>query len=201
MEVEPMTKKVKAAVYARVSTLEQDTAAQENELKQYVKSRGWEVFRVYKDKISGKTTSRPALDELMGDARSGNFRCVVVWKFDRFGRSLRHLLTALDEFKQLKIDFISATEGIDTTTPGGELAFQIFGAMAQWERTLISERVKNGLREAVRKGAKLGRPPVKRLTAAEIEKVRAARLEGMTLSQISKEMGATMWTVYQASLR
>ena len=136
----------------------------------------------------------------MTDARKGKFSCVVVWKFDRFGRSLRHLLSALDEFKQLKIDFISATEGIDTTTPGGELAFQIFGAMAQWERTLISERVKNGLREAVRKGTKLGRKPVKRLTAAEIEKVRAARLKGMTLSQISKQMGATMWTVYQASL-
>jgi DNA invertase Pin-like site-specific DNA recombinase len=196
-----MAKKVKAAVYARVSTLEQHTAAQENELKQYVDSRGWEVFKVYKDKVSGIASSRPALDELMADARSGRFACVVVWKFDRFGRSLRHLLTALDEFKQLKIDFISATEGIDTTTPGGELAFHIFGAMAQWERTLISERVKNGLREAVRKGARLGRPPLKRLTAAEVEKVRVARSKGMTLSQISKRLGATIWTVYQASLK
>ena len=196
-----MTKKLRAAIYARVSTLEQDTAAQENELMGYVKNRGWDLSKVYKDKASGKTTTRPALDALMADARSGNFSILVVWKFDRFGRSLRHLLTALEEFKQLKIDFISATEGIDTTTPGGELAFQIFGAMAQWERTLISERVKNGLREAVRKGTRLGRPPVKRLTTAEIEKVRAARLKGMTLSQISKQMGATMWTVYQASLR
>ncbi|SRR5216683_2205534 len=196
-----MVKKIRAAVYARVSTLEQDTAAQENELKQYVKSRGWEVFKVYKDKVSGTVNSRPALDELMADARGGKFTCVVVWRFDRFGRSLRHLLTALDEFKQLKIDFISATEGIDTTTAGGELAFHIFGAMAQWERTLISERVKNGLREAVRRGTRLGRPPRKRLTAAEVERVRIARSKGMTLSQISKQMGAAMWTVYQASLK
>jgi DNA invertase Pin-like site-specific DNA recombinase len=196
-----MNKKVRTAVYARVSTTEQDTAAQVNELKQYVKNRGWDVFKVYSDKLSGITSSRPALDELMADAKNGKFTCVVVWKFDRFGRSLRHLLTALDEFKQLKIDFISATEGIDTTTPGGELAFHIFGAMAQWERTLISERVKNGLREAIRKGVKLGRPPRKRLTPAEVEKVRVARSKGMTLSEISKEMGATMWTVYQASLR
>ena len=196
-----MSKKVRVAIYIRVSTQGQNLDGQENELKQYAKIRGWEISRTYRDKISGTTSSRPALDELMADARKGLFHCVAVWKFDRFGRSLRNLLTALEEFKRLKIDFVSATEGIDTTTPGGELAFQIFGAMAQWERSLLSDRVKSGLSEALRKGKTLGRPAIKTLTLSEVKQVRADRATGkFTLRALAAKYRTSVWAMQQATL-
>ena len=97
---------------------------------------------------------------------------VLVWKFDRFARSLRYLVSALEEFRKVGIDFISATEGVDTTIPSGELVFQIFGAIAQFERALIVERVKAGLEQAKRDGKVLGRPSIKRLSEKEIERIR-----------------------------
>jgi len=124
---------------------------------------------------------------------------VLVWKFDRFARSLRHLVTALDEFKRLRVDFISATEGVDTTLPSGELVFQIFGAIAQFEAGLISERVKAGLAEAKRNGKQLGRPAIKKLSEAEVAKIRAARRKGVTLRKLASQFGASLWAVYQAS--
>ena len=189
----------RAALYVRVSTGAQDTKAQESELKEYAKNRGWEVTRVYRDTISGKINSRPALDELMADCRKRKVDAVLVWKFDRFARSLRHLVTALEEFKGLGIDFISATEGVDTTVPSGELVFQIFGAIAQFERTLICERVKAGIAEARRNGKRLGRPAIKKLSEAEITKIRAARRKGVTLRKLAIQFGASLWAVHQAS--
>ena len=126
---------------------------------------------------------------------------VSVWKFDRFARSLRHLVTALEEFKRLGIDFISATEGVDTTVPSGELVFQIFGAIAQFERALISERVKAGIAEARRNGKHLGRPAIKKLSAAEIRNVRAARRKGVTLRKLAAQFRTSLWAVHQASQR
>lgn len=193
-----MKKQKRVAIYSRVSTQDQSTKAQEYELQQFAKNRGWSVTRVYADKKSGATNSRPALDELMGNCRKRKVDVVLVWKFDRFARSLRHLVTALEEFKRLGIDFVSATEGIDTTVPSGELVFQIFGAIAQFERTLISERVKAGLAEAIRNGKKIGRPAIKTLSRAEIQKIRAARRRGVTLKKLSTQYGASMWTVFQA---
>jgi DNA invertase Pin-like site-specific DNA recombinase len=193
-----MKREKRVAVYTRVSTQEQSTKAQEYELQQFAKNRGWTVTRVYTDKKSGATNSRPALDELMADCRRHKANAVLVWKFDRFARSLRHLVTALEEFKRLGIDFVSATEGVDTTVPSGELVFQIFGAIAQFERALISERVKAGLAEAIRNGKKVGRPAIKTLSAAEIRKIRVARRRGVTLKKLSTQFGASMWAVYQA---
>ncbi|HXP78855.1 MAG TPA: recombinase family protein [Verrucomicrobiae bacterium] len=193
-----MKKQKRVAIYTRVSTQDQSTKAQEYELQQFAKNRGWNVTRVYADKKSGATNSRPALDELMAGCRKRKVDTVLVWKFDRFARSLRHLVTALEEFKRLGIDFVSATEGVDTTVPSGELVFQIFGAIAQFERALISERVKAGLAEAVRNGKKVGRPAIKTLSAAEIRKIRAARRRGVTLKKLSNQYGASMWAVYQA---
>ena len=193
-----MKKQKRVAIYTRVSTQDQSTKAQEYELQQFAKNRGWSVVRVYTDKKSGATSSRPALDELMADCRKRKVDVVLVWKFDRFARSLRHLVTALEEFKKLAIDFVSATEGVDTTVPSGELVFQIFGSIAQFERALISERVKAGLAEAVRNGKKIGRPAIKTLTAGEIRKVQAARRRGVTLKKLATQFGASMWAVYQA---
>jgi DNA invertase Pin-like site-specific DNA recombinase len=155
------------------------------------------VTRIYTDKKSGATSSRPALDELMADCRKRKVDVVLTWKVDRLGRSLRHLVAAFEEFKRLGIDFVSM-EGIDTTIPSGELVFQIFGAIAQFERTLITERVKAGLAEAIRKGKKIGRPPIRVLTAAEIRKIQAARQRGVTLKKLATQFGASMWAVYQA---
>jgi DNA invertase Pin-like site-specific DNA recombinase len=193
--------KKRVGVYVRVSTQDQSTKAQENELKEFARNRGWEVTHVYSDTISGTTKSRPGLDQLMADCRKRRVDAVLVWKFDRFARSLRHLVTALEEFKALGIHFISATEGIDTTVPSGEMVFQIFGAIAQFERTLICERVKAGLTEAKRKGTRLGRPPIKKLTDIDVAKIRAARKKGITLRTLSKQFGASLWAVYQAAQR
>jgi DNA invertase Pin-like site-specific DNA recombinase len=194
-----MQKTIRAALYVRVSTSEQSTKSQVSELKTYAANRGWVVKEIYSDKISGAKDNRPALQELMTACRQRKIDAVVVWKFDRFARSLRHLVTALDEFKRLNVDFISATEGVDTTIPSGELVFQIFGAIAQFERALISERVKAGLAEAKRSGTQLGRPAIKKLSPAEIAKIRTARRKGVTLRKLATQFGASLWAVHQAS--
>jgi DNA invertase Pin-like site-specific DNA recombinase len=195
-----MVKVKRAALYVRVSTAEQSTKAQEAELKTFVEQRGWIVKKIYADTISGTKDSRPALGELMKDCRRRHVDLVVVWKFDRFGRSLRHLVTALEEFKQLGIDFVSATEGVDTTSPAGELVFQIFGAIAQFERSLIVERVRSGLAQAKRDGKVLGRPAIKKLSLNEIAKIRSERSRGVTLRELAKRFGASLWSVHRASL-
>jgi DNA invertase Pin-like site-specific DNA recombinase len=194
-----MQKPKRAALYVRVSTSEQSTKAQESELKKYAGQRGWKITRVYADKISGAKDQRPALRDLMADCKRRKVDVVLVWKFDRFARSLRHLVTALEEFKSLGVNFTSATEGIDTTVPSGELVFQIFGAIAQFERSLISERVKVGLAEAARNGVAVGRPPIKRLSSEEIQKVRALRKRGASLRELAGRFGSSVWAVYQAS--
>jgi DNA invertase Pin-like site-specific DNA recombinase len=196
-----MKRTKRVAIYARVSTSEQSSAPQENELREFAVNRGWEVAGVYSDVISGAKDSRPGLNQLMQDCRRRKVDLVSVWKFDRFARSLRHLVTALEEFKRLGIDFISATEGVDTTVPSGELVFQIFGAIAQFERALISERVKAGIAEARRNGKHLGRPAIKKLSAAEIRNVRAARRKGVTLRKLAAQFRTSLWAVHQASQR
>ena len=195
-----MTEPKRAFCYTRVSTDQQSTKAQEAELRNYVKRRGWTLKKIYCDKISGMKDTRPGLSGLMADCRKGLVDVVVVWKFDRFGRSLRHLVTALAEFKSLGIDFVSATEGVDTTSPAGELVFQIFGAIAQFERSLIVERVRAGLAQAKRDGKHLGRPAKRKLTASEIGIIRSERSRGVTLRALSKRFGATLWSVHQAGM-
>jgi DNA invertase Pin-like site-specific DNA recombinase len=190
----------RVAIYTRVSTQEQSTKAQEHELKEFAKARRWAVTREYSDKASGGIHTRPGLDELMADCRKRRVDLVLVWKFDRFARSLRHLVTALEEFKGLGIDFVSATEGVDTTVPSGELVFQIFGAIAQFERALIGERVRAGVAAAKRNGKKLGRPAIKKLSEAEIGRIRAARRKGVTLRKLADQFRASLWTVHQASI-
>jgi len=193
-----MPRAIRAALYARVSTQGQSTKAQEAELNRYASVRGWAIQQTYVDKMSGAKDHRPALQQLMADCRRRKVDVVVVWKFDRFARSLRHLVTALEEFRRLGVNFISATEGVDTTVPSGELVFQIFGAIAQFERSLISERVKAGLSEARRNGRRLGRPANKALSAPEISLIRKERRKGATLRQIAKRHGASVWAVQQA---
>jgi DNA invertase Pin-like site-specific DNA recombinase len=151
----------KAAIYATVSTAHngQDPAIQTRELEEYCQRRGWELAGCYVDTgISGSKESRPELAKLMADAHRRRFDAVVVWKFDRFARSVSHLLRALETFKALGIDFVSLPEQVDTSTPTGKVVFTVLGAVAELERSLICEGVRAGIRNAKAKGKKLGRP-------------------------------------------
>ena len=158
----------RVAVYARVSTANngQDPTMQTRELEEYCQRRGWEVAGSYVDTgVSGTKDSRPELNRLMADAHQRRFSAVLVWKLDRFGRSLRHLVNALAEFEALGVAFISLKDNLDLSTPAGRLMFQIIGAMAEFERSLIVERVKAGMRNARAKGKHIGRPPRTHLSA------------------------------------
>ena len=184
----------RVAIYARVSTLDQSTDSQLLDLRRYVSERGWTSFKEYVDEgISGTKDSRPALNELMDDARKRKFDMVLVWRFDRFARSTRHLINALEEFKNLKIDFVSYQENIDTSSPLGSAIFTIISAVAQLERDIIAERVKAGLRRAVANGKKLGRPKLN----VDVEEVHRLRAQGLSLRDIAKRTGVSRTTVLQ----
>ncbi len=175
----------RVALYARVSTTEQSTESQLLDLRRYVRERGWELFKEYTDNgISGATDSRPALNELMNDAKKRRFDAVLVWRFDRFARSTKHLILALEEFKNLGIDFVSYQENIDTSSPLGSAIFTIISAVAQLERDIIAERVRAGLRRAKENGKRLGRP-VLEIDLDEIHKLRA---KGLSYRAIAKKI-------------
>src|SRR5271168_657903 len=176
---------LKIAIYARVSTKNgQDPEMQLAELREYIRNRKWKIAGEYVDKgISGASDSRPELNRLMADANRRRFDVVAVWKFDRFARSVSHLLRALETFRSLGIEFISVSESIDTSTPAGKMVFTVLGAVAELERSLIGERVKAGLRNAKAKGKKLGRPALKTLNKVEIRQLRQDRRNGMHFKQ------------------
>jgi DNA invertase Pin-like site-specific DNA recombinase len=158
---------VRAAIYARVSTINagQDPAMQTRELKEYCQRRGWHVFDCYVDNgFSGKKDSRPQLNRMMQDAHERRFDVVVVWRFDRFARSVSHLLRALETFNSLGVQFVSLSEQVDTSTPTGKMVFTVPGAVAELERSLIVERVRAGMRNARAKGKRIGRPPRSQLS-------------------------------------
>jgi len=176
----------RVAIYARVSTKDQSVDMQLNDLERYSKERGLRVFKTYKDNgVSGTKESRPALNELMNDAKKRKFDVVLVWRFDRFARSTKHLVTALYEFRNLGIDFISYQENIDTSSPLGEAIFTIISAMSKLERDIIAERVKGGLRKARDNGKRLGRPN----DDVDIYKVNKCKEQGMSIRDIAKELG------------
>jgi DNA invertase Pin-like site-specific DNA recombinase len=187
---------LRVAIYARVSTSNngQDPTMQTRELGEYIERRGWNLAGEYIDiGISGTKEKRPELDRLMADAHRRRFDCVVVWKFDRFARSVSHLLRALETFKAQGIEFVSFSEQMDTSTPAGKMVFTVLGAVAELERSLIVERVKGGLRNAKVKGKRLGRP--KRVVDAR--KLAGLRAQGFGWKKISREMGIGVGTLYR----
>src|ERR1039457_2225540 len=185
----------KAAIYVRVSTMEQDTDLQETELRQYVESRGWECV-VYRDKgQSGAKNDRPALNTMLNDLRRRKFDVVVVWALDRLARSLKQLLTIGEECRSLGVDLVSLRQNIDTTLPAGRLTFQILGAVAEFERELLRDRVKAGMAQARRAGKRIGRPALRHFGSAELERIRLLRREGASVRQLAKELGTTQWMV------
>ena len=182
-----MRQEKSVAIYARVSTDKQAVDVQLTELRDYVKRAGWKIFREFTDEgFTGKNTSRPAFKEMMDLARQRKFDVLLVWKLDRLSRSLKDLINTLDELGHLGIDFNSYDNKIDTSTPTGKLVFQIIGAVAEFERDIISERVRAGLRNAKRKGKRLGRPPV---SPVVIKKARELRAEGLSYRKIGKRLG------------
>jgi len=184
----------RVALYARVSTSDQSTESQLLDLRRYVRERGWDIFREFVDEgISGTTDSRPALNELMNDAKKRRFGVVLVWRFDRFARSTKHLILALEEFKNLGIDFVSYQENIDTSSPLGSAIFTIISAVAQLERDIIAERVKAGLRRAKENGKQLGRPQ----SDVDRKQVRLLRSQGFSHRAIAAQLGISHSTVGQ----
>jgi DNA invertase Pin-like site-specific DNA recombinase len=189
----------RAAIYARVSTTNhgQDVSMQTRELRQFAEARGWNVLGEYLDEgISGTKDRRPALDRLMSDAHKRKFDVVVCWRFDRFARSVSHLLRALENFNALGIAFVSLRENVDTTTPTGKMIFTVLGAVAELERSLIVERVRAGLRNARAKGKRLGRPRV----AVDALRISRLRAQGESWRAIAAEMGSNTATVRRAIL-
>jgi len=175
----------KVAVYVRVSTKDQSVDMQLNDLERYSRERGLDVFKVYEDNgVSGTKETRPALNELMDHAKKKRFDMVLVWRFDRFARSTKHLVTALHEFRHLGIDFISFQENIDTSSPLGEAIFTIISAMSTLERDIIAERVKGGLRKAKAKGKRLGRPN----DEIDVDKVIKFKEQGKSIREIAKHL-------------
>ena len=184
---EPPLSITRVALYARVSTSDQSPESQLRDLRQYATARGLEIVEYVDTGFSGAKQNRPALDRLMEDGRKRRFDCILVWRFDRFARSTKHLLLALEEFRSLGIQFISYQENIDTTSPLGQALFTIVSAVAQLERDLIRERVRAGLRNARAKGKKFGRPRV------EIDAVRVAELrrDGLSWSQVCRTLNVS----------
>jgi DNA invertase Pin-like site-specific DNA recombinase len=187
---------MRAAIYARVSTVNhgQDVSLQTRELQQFAEARGWQVIGAYVDDgVSGAKDSRPELNRLMADAHKRRFDAVAVWRFDRFARSVSHLLRALETFNALGIAFVSLNEQMDTTTPTGKMVFTVLGAVAELERSLIAERVRAGLRNARAKGKTLGRPRL----VVDDARIGRLRAQGRSIREIADELGCSRSLVHK----
>ena len=185
-------------IYARVSTSDQHSDMQLAELRDYAGRRGWSIAAEYVDEgVSGTKSSRPQLDKLLADARRRKFDLVMVWRFDRFARSTSHLLSALEEFRGLGIDFISLNEAIDTSTPMGKMVFTVLGAVAELERSIIIERVRAGLARARAKGKRLGRPTGSR---TDVESVGRLLGRGMSIRQVARQLKLGIGSVARAKV-
>lgn len=190
----------KLAIYSRTSTDHQGKGleAQQRALHDYLKYKGVSDYLEFSDDgVSGAKKSRPGFDKLMAAVRAGQVETVLVYSFSRFARNTKHLLDSLEEFDKLKVAFVSLSENIDTTTPGGRLVFTIFAALAQFEREQIVERVKNGLRNARAKGKILGR---RRIDNSKIQHARELASTHATAKQIACATGLSVRTVYRRVL-
>lgn len=187
----------RAAIYARVSTTNhgQDVTLQTREMGEFCQRRDWTVAEYVDEGVSGTKEKRPALDRLMADAHRRRFDVVVVWKFDRFARSVSHLLRALETFQSLGIEFVSLSEQMDTSTPTGKMVFTVLGAVAELERSLIVERVRAGLRNARAKGRTLGRPRV----VVDRSQIASLRAQGLSWAATAERLGVGEGTVCRAA--
>jgi DNA invertase Pin-like site-specific DNA recombinase len=193
---------MKAAIYARVSTFDQNVSMQLNDLRRLAKQRGFEVWKEYVDAgQSGGKTSRPSLDAMLADAQRGRFKVLLVWKLDRLGRSTSHLISLLEDFKTWNVQLVSFGEGLDFTTTAGKLFYTLLGAFAEFEKDTIRERVRAGLRNARARGIQLGRPALRKFTAKDIRQLRRDRRRGMPFSKLAQVHRTSVWTCFQLCKR
>ena len=181
----------RAALYLRVSSVDQHPETQVHDLRQMAAQRGFEIVHEYTDRISGVKARRPGLGDLMRDARRGRFDVLLVWSCDRIARSTRHLLEVLDELNHLNIEFVSFRESIDTSGPLGRAIVVIIGAIAELERNLIIERVRAGMRRARLEGRHIGRQPLE----LDREAIVRERCQGHSIRQIAKDHRVSTATV------
>ena len=183
---------MRAAIYARVSTFDQEPENQLQELRRYIQARGWTATEFVDRGVSGSKERRPALDSLVADARKRRFDVVVAWRLDRLGRNLRHLVTLIEELQSLGIAFVSLGEGIDCTTPAGKLQLHILAALAEFEKARIQERVRAGLARARTQGVRLGRP------RRRIDQQRLATVAGLPEREAARRLGIPRSTLQRA---
>lgn len=184
-----------AALYARVSTRDQEPENQMLDLRRYAAARGWEIAGEFVDfGISGAKEDRPSLSAVMTLARRRQIGCVLIWRFDRFARSLRHLINALGELTELGVHFVSFTEAVDTSTSQGRMMVGVLGALAEFERDLIRERILAGIRRARDEGKQLGRRPV----PLDLANVRQLRAQGISLREIGADYEVSGTTILRA---
>jgi DNA invertase Pin-like site-specific DNA recombinase len=177
------------------SAFDQDPAGQEQPLRDLIAQRGWTLYRVYSDRASGAKERRPGLDALMADARRGLLDVVVVFRFDRFARSVKQLILALDEFRSLGIDFVSCREALDTSAPMGKAMFTIIAALAELERGVIQERVISGLEYARQYGTKSGKAIGRPKAIFSRDRVTELRAQGLSGREIARRLGVGEGTV------
>jgi DNA invertase Pin-like site-specific DNA recombinase len=182
---------MRAAIYARVSTLDQEPLNQTHELQRFVAARDWTAVEYVDRGVSGAKDRRPALDQLLADAKRRRFDVVVCWRLDRLGRSLKHLITLLDELQALGVAFVSLAEGIDATTPAGKLQMHILGAIAEFERARIVERVRSGIARARSEGKRFGRP------VREVPEIVLAPVRGLPVREAAKRLGVSPATAHR----
>ena len=184
----------KAALYARVSTKDQHNQVQIDQLRKWVDCQGWSVYQEYPDTMSGAKNARPGLDRLMADAKAGRFDMLVVWKLDRLGRSVSHLLALLDELHGYGVGFAATSQGIDTSTAGGRMLLGFLAVVAEFERELIRERTVAGLERARANGIRLGRPAVD----VDLDRLLRLRRQGLSQRVIAAKLGVGRGTVQRA---
>lgn len=187
-----MSKPMRAGIYLRVSTQDQSTDMQLADIQEFAMLRGWTVIGIYEDKATGTNAQRPQLKRLMQDARARKFDIIIAWKLDRFFRSLKDLVLTLEELENLSVQFVSLKDQIDLTTAAGRLLMQIIGAMAEFEASLIQERVRAGLAAAKAKGVQLGRPS----KGVDQKQVLSLRNQGKTFRQIAELLGVSPGTIH-----
>ena len=187
---------MRVALYGRISTVHnQNPEMQLAELREHAARRGWQIVGEFVDEgFSGARERRPALDRLWVDCRKRKVDAVLVYRYDRFARSLRQLVNAMEEFRALGIDFISIHEGVDTSTPNGRLVFGIFSSIAEFERELLRSRVRSGLAAAVARGVRLGRPK----RAVDADEIARLRGSGASWREISEQLGVGVGTACRA---
>jgi DNA invertase Pin-like site-specific DNA recombinase len=191
-------KATRAGIYVRVSTNSQDTAMQEAELKESAERRGW-PFIVYRDHAqSGAKEKRPGLDSMLADVRRGRISVVMVWALDRLARSVKHLVELAEEFNARGVHLVALKQSIDTSSPAGMLTYVVLSAVAAFEREMLRERVRSGIRSAKLKGKRLGRPSLNQLTPEQIAKLRSDRKrKQLPFRELASKYKITLWSAYQ----